>query len=123
MGVKTVNYRWAPETMIAFCEKEDSWVLEIPADVPGEELAELYRRHAPWRSSPLLSEIADHKNTPAETLADILANFADEMDVASSLATNSNAPTEILEALENSPFETAREHAEGNLRSRRRDDR
>jgi hypothetical protein len=108
--------------MIAFCDREEDWVLSIPEHVAAKELAELYARHAAWRRSPLMSEIAGHPNTPAETLADILAAFADSLQVASALATNPRASVAILEALRNSPFESAREHAEGNLRSRARDD-
>lgn len=119
--MKTVDYRWWPEQIAAFCERESYWILEIATNAEGEELAELCGRHAagPARYNPFISKIAEHANAPAHVLLEILAAFSGDGEFASAPATKRNTPRPVLEVLTRSPFKPVREHAELNLRRAR----
>jgi hypothetical protein len=115
--MKTVDFRWPPERIKAFCEKETDWIFEIPDDVSAEDLAELYRRQvtSPARYNAVIAEIAGHANTPVETLDEMLTAFGDDEEITSALATNPSTPVAVLRILKGSRFESVRTHAEQSL--------
>lgn len=88
-----------PCDLEAWMAAHDNWILSLDDDLSPEDLRALFARHAasPCQKTGVLSEVAQHPNTPSDVLAALVASRYSHSHLA--LALNSNLTDEQLRRL------------------------
>ena len=99
MEFKIVDVNLPPKELKEFCENNDYFIIELNDKMEEAKIIELYNIHinSPYCSESILSEIAEHNNTPIDILTAIAYNA--EPSTLLSLALNPNINKEIIEKL------------------------